>query len=131
MQKLEIAHQVLVKDEKMSDVAKEFRTSARVVSRVVKKAKNSLVDITDAIDDKHRLQGKLEEVAAMVVELKDSGATLSTMEDVKNAYEEKHASTVTLRQVQFVMKSILNMGYTKIIRQNIHANTERCIYSRQ
>ena len=74
---------------------------------------------------------KLEEVAAMVVELKDSGATLSTMEDVKNAYEEKHASTVTLRQVQFVMKSILNMGYTKIIRQNIHANTERCIYSRQ
>ena len=122
---------MLVKDEKMSDVAKEFRTSARVVSRVVKKAKNSLVDITDAIDDKHRLQEKLEEVAAMVVELKDSGATLSTMEDVKNTYEEKHTSTVTLRQVQFVMKSILNMGYTKIIRQNIHANTERCIYSRQ
>ena len=29
------------------------------------------------------------------------------------------------------MKSILEMGYTKIIRQNIHANTPRCIYSRQ
>ena len=55
MQKLEIAHQVLVKDEKMSDVAKEFRTSARVVSKIVKKAKNSLADITNAIDDRHRL----------------------------------------------------------------------------
>ena len=131
MNKLEIAHQVLAKQEKMSDVAKEFRTSLGVVSMITKKAKNNLAEIINAIDVKHKEHDKNEELATLIQRLKDTGVTLNSAEDVKVFYELNHSDKVTLREAKYVMKSILDMGFTKIVRQNIHANTERCLFSRQ
>ena len=52
----------------------------------------------------------------MVESIQNSGLTIDKAEVVKLAYEAKFKDAVSLKKVKFVMKSILNMSYCKIIR---------------
>ena len=131
MEKMMIAYEVLVKHQHMSDVALDYRTSTRVVSKITTKAKTSISEITDAIDAQHRKWAKEQEIMSIVDSFLKANLAINKAEDVKIIYDVHHEEDVTLNQVKYVMKTIMGMRYTKIIRQNIHANTDRCIYQRQ
>ena len=73
---------------------------------------------------------KQQDIREIVDGIRSSGLTINKAEDVKLAYEAKHNKAVSLDQVKYVMKALLNMKYSKIVRHNIHANADRCIYAR-
>ena len=115
-EKLDIAYRVIKENELIADLAKEFRVSQARVSQIVSQARKKPEVLAENINKDAEKARTKEDLATFIEALAKSGRMIERAADVKQLYEASRKVEVKVETVRHVMRTLLDMRFTKIVK---------------
>ena len=113
------------------DIAKYYKISPVLVSRLVKEAQENPEKNKKLITQKEEEKELVEAVKSIVKELLELSIPIVKAEMVVDKVKKQKGLDVSVYQVKKIMKDDLNMGYRLTKKVPVQANSERCLVLRQ
>ena len=130
-QKVEAAWMVFVQMEKQADVARHFRVSAWVISKLMSGIRKKPALLSELLSRKQDAEATRAAIQAHVETLVDSHAVIDSVEGVRQHLQQSQGLTVQTWDLRKVMTEDLGLTYRKIKEVAVHENSVRNLVLRQ
>ena len=112
------------------EVAKKFRISAQLVSRLVVEARKQPEKLREKkAREKQQLEA-LQATESVASEMLACGKSIRSSQQVQMQVEAKHQVELSRAAVRRILKKELGLGYRTAGKVPMHANSERCLVLR-
>ena len=112
--KVEIACKILIKRELYREVAKEYRTSPRIIYHLIKKVENKPEVLQELVLKEKETVIRKQEVANKVQEWDKADGFIDSAHSVQKKLLEEAGVHSSLKEIKGIMKKQLRMSYKKV-----------------
>ena len=124
-------HRVLIGKESQTDLAKEYRVSLQLIHTLISTLKKKKEFIGDMIDEAEKRELLRHEFSEFVDDWYLSGREIVNAERIVNEFRKETLKTIKVEDAKMVMRDFLEMGYSKINKVPMTANSEVNLILRQ
>ena len=129
--KFKIVHRVLCQLEFQSEVAKEFRVSAPMVSRLVTAARKNKHFFDELWQQKEDREAQRGAIRTYIAAKDERNEFIDSTDYLVRGLQEDLGMAVKPKMVQEVLSKDLLMSFRKVKQGSIHANSEHNLILRQ
>ena len=113
-----------------ADIAKYFKVSPAMVSRLVREAKADIDKNKELLEKEKNTREMKDAVTAKVRSLLENSVPIVKAEMVAHQVHAETGVEATVAQVRAVMKDDMGLGYRLVKKVPVQSNSERCLVLR-
>jgi transposase-like protein len=124
-EKIEAAHQVLVKKEYMADTARQFRVSVPCISKLCSQLRNRPELLSEWLAVREQKKQLVESATRFVTQLIDNDEIIDSTEQVAADFEAASGARCQIQVIKHVMKDICGLKWKKVRKISLHENSNQ------